>query len=209
EREQGNAFLVRKAGGANVARAVFLDRDGTLIEDLEYLSDPEAVRVLPGAGAALSKLASAGFELVVVSNQSAVARGIATPRDIEAIEQRITALLEIEKVCITAWYYCFHHPEALVEGWRAICDCRKPRPGMIYKAAEDLSIDLRQSFLIGNMWSDIVAANRAGVRGILIESTPAKTAVDPYVESTEAVPWSVARDLFDAAEKILAEDAPS
>jgi D-glycero-D-manno-heptose 1,7-bisphosphate phosphatase len=140
---------------------------------------------------------------VVVSNQSAVARGLATPSDIEVIQDKIVEVLAAEGAYVDAWYYCFHHPESRVDRWRCICDCRKPAPGMIKKASIDRNIDLSQSFLVGNMWSDMVAARRAGVRGIMLQTTPAKAASDPYISAEGAKPWATVQDLSEAAALIL------
>ncbi len=155
-----------------MARAVFLDRDGTLIEDVEYLADPRLVRLVPRAASALLRLEAAGFERIVVSNQSAVARGLATPDDVSAVQRKISELLAEGGASIDAWYYCFHHPEGALPEWRAVCDCRKPAPGLILTAAMQRGLDLSSCFLIGNMWSDVEAARRAGIRGVLLE-TPA------------------------------------
>lgn len=161
------------------------------------------MRLLPDVATALSRLRDGGFELVVASNQSAVARGLATPAEVSAIQERIAEILAAEGASIDAWYYCFHHPESPIEEWRSVCGCRKPEPGMILRAAAERDIDLGESYLVGNMWSDIVAARRAGVRGILLETTPAKTAGDPYSVAAEARPWARASSLAEAADSIL------
>ncbi len=161
------------------------------------------MRLLPGAAAGLAELKNAGFELIVVSNQSAVARGLATPEDVSAIEDKIVALLAKKGVAIDSWYYCFHHPSAKLEKWRAICDCRKPAPGMLLRAAKERGIDLERSFLVGNMWSDILAANRAGVRAVMLATTPEKTALEASSYADEAEAWAIAETLYEAAKLIV------
>lgn len=140
---------------------------------------------------------------MVVSNQSTVARGLATPAGVAAVEGRVGELLAVEGASIDAWYYCFHHPESEIEEWRSTCDCRKPQPGMILRAAAERAIYLQESFLVGNMWSDMVAARRAGVRGILVETTPSKTAGDPYASAADVEPWARVHGLGEAADLIL------
>ncbi len=214
-----------------MARAVFLDRDGTLIEDVEYLADPRLVRLLPRAASALVRLEAAGFERIVVSNQSAVARGLATPDDVSAVQRKISELLAEGGASIDAWYYCFHHPEGALQEWRTVCECRKPAPGLILTAAMQRGLDLSSCFLIGNMWSDVEAARRAGVRGILLEtpaglggddkSAPAKNRFGDIARSGRRPvasdgglqlqedrggihpPWATARGLEEAVDLIL------
>lgn len=141
-------------------RAVFLDRDGTLIEDLDYAREPERVRLLAGVAQALSQLRASGFQLVVVSNQSGIGRGIISEREARAVHERFVALLTDEGIELDAVKYCPHAPE---EG----CACRKPAPGMLTDAASELGLDLRESFMVGDKDSDVEAGRRAGCRSIL------------------------------------------
>lgn len=135
--------------------ALFLDRDGTLIEDVGYPRDPALVRLVAGAGAALREAACRGFRLVVVSNQSGVARGLITPAELAAVQERFVELLRAEGVALAGSYLCVHGPD---DG----CRCRKPRPGMLLDAARDLEIDLAASFMIGDKESDVEAGLAAG-----------------------------------------------
>jgi histidinol-phosphate phosphatase family protein len=146
-------------------RAVFLDRDGTLIEDVGYPRDPDQVRLLPGCEAALAALQQNGFLLVLVSNQSAIGRGWVDRGDVERVHGRLVSLLAEHGVRLDAAYYCPHTPE---EG----CTCRKPAPGMLLQAARELEVDLRASFLIGDKPGDIEAGHRAGCRTILLTADP-------------------------------------
>lgn len=154
--------------GAAAVRAVFLDRDGTLIHDPGYLSDPEGVEVLPGVADALGALIAAGFELVVVTNQSGIARGKYTLARYEEVAARLDAVLAAAGIRLRATYFCPHHPEGTVEAFTGEHADRKPNDGMWRRAARDLSIDLARSYSIGDGERDVVAGKRAGTTAILL-----------------------------------------
>ena len=141
--------------------AAFLDRDGTIIEDVGFPRDPELVRLVDGAAEALRRLADDGLRLVVISNQSGIGRGLITPEEARAVHERFVAVLADEGITLDAAKYCPHAPDAG-------CDCRKPSPAMLLEAAEELRLDLGRSFMIGDKLSDSEAGRRAGCRGILI-----------------------------------------
>lgn len=138
-------------------QAIFLDRDGTLNKDFGYVHKYEDWQWLPGVVQALQKFKNAGFLLVAVSNQSGIGRGYYSREQLQRLESKIQDELQVAKCPIDAWYYCPHLPEAH-------CDCRKPKPGMILTAANDLGIDLAASWLIGDKKSDIDAGKKAGCR---------------------------------------------
>jgi D-glycero-D-manno-heptose 1,7-bisphosphate phosphatase len=140
---------------------VFLDRDGTLIDDVGYISDPEDVRLVPGAAEALRALRDDGFALVVVSNQSGIGRGVTTQEQADAVHRRFLEELERAGAGIDAAYYCPHTPE---DG----CTCRKPLPGLILDAARELELDLERSTMVGNSDVDVAAGGAAGTRTILL-----------------------------------------
>lgn len=142
-------------------RALFLDRDGTVIHDLHYLADPEKVSFLPGVHRALITLQQKGYALVSVSNQSGIGRGIITEEQARSVEARILAEFRAAGVGMTGSYVCPHAPE---EG----CACRKPLPGMLLQAARDLDLDLSQSWMIGDKMTDVAAGTAAGCRTVLI-----------------------------------------
>lgn len=150
--------------------AVFWDRDNTLIEDPGYLSDPDQVKLMPGAAEAIRRLAEAGFENIIVTNQSGVARGLFDEPTLERVHDRLRELLEAQGARIDAIYYCpyLDGPEAVVEEYRLESDLRKPRPGMLAKASLERKIDLAGSWMIGNSLSDTQAGRAAGCRTILI-----------------------------------------
>jgi D-glycero-D-manno-heptose 1,7-bisphosphate phosphatase len=143
--------------------AAFLDRDGTLIEDVGFPRDPELVRLVEGAAAALRCLAAANMRLVVVSNQSGIGRGLISVDEARSVHERFVGLLADEGIVLDGSKYCPHPPEAG-------CDCRKPSPGMLLEAAEDLRLDLGRSFMIGDKVSDVEAGRRAGCRTVLLGS---------------------------------------
>jgi D-glycero-D-manno-heptose 1,7-bisphosphate phosphatase len=152
-------------------RAVFLDRDGVLIEDVHRLVEPGQVKVLPGVPEALARLRREGFRLVVVSNQSVVARGLATEeqvRDVSVFLQ--TKLIEAGAPSLDGWYFCPHHPQAIVSAYRTDCECRKPKPGMLIRAASELGLDLTQSFMIGDRFIDVLAGARGACRTVLLQT---------------------------------------
>ena len=150
--------------------AVFLDRDGTLIEDVDYLSGFDQMVLFPWTVDALRLLARAGFVTVVVTNQSAAARGIVSEDFIRDTHARLNRRLARGGARIDAFYVCPHHPDAPIEHYRKRCRCRKPEPGMIEEAARDLSIDLARSWIVGDRWIDVAAGNAAGVRSLLVRS---------------------------------------
>jgi len=149
-------------------KAVFLDRDNTLIEDPGYIKDPDQVKLLDGVPEALVELKALGYKLVVVSNQSAVARGIVTEEALDEIHDRLQELLAEKGATLDRIYYCPYHPDGVIAKYRKETDWRKPSPGMLLAAAEQMDIDLGQSWMIGNSDSDIEAGARAGCRTILL-----------------------------------------
>jgi D-glycero-D-manno-heptose 1,7-bisphosphate phosphatase len=181
-------------------RAVFLDRDGTIIHDMKYRYEPEGVQLMLHAVEGLRRLQSAGYRLIIVTNQSAVARGLATEADVRTIHNRLDVLLRDRGIEVSGYYYCPHHPEGDVPEYAVSCDCRKPRPGMLLEAARQADIDLRRSWMLGDIWSDIAAGQAAGCSTVLIPYLP--NAREECLEP----PTFVAGDLLEAAKLILMED---
>jgi len=150
-------------------KAIFLDRDDTLIEDLGYINSPEQVKLLDGVSEALIELKALGYKLVVVTNQSAVARGIVTEKVLGEIHNRLEQLLAEKGALLDRIYYCPYHPDGVVQKYRKESDCRKPNPGMLLRAAEEMDIGLGQSWCIGNSLRDVEAGFKAGCKTILID----------------------------------------
>jgi D-glycero-D-manno-heptose 1,7-bisphosphate phosphatase len=151
-------------------RAVFLDRDGTLIEDRDYLKDPSQVVLERGAADAVARLNDHGFAVILVSNQSGVARGYHTEEDVVAVHQRLGELLAAGHARLDAMYYCPHYPEGVVEEYRQTCACRKPAIGMYERASREWGIDLTRSYMIGDKLTDMEAARNAELIGVLVRT---------------------------------------
>lgn len=150
-------------------RAVFIDKDGTLIHDVPYNVNPKRIRLMPGAAEALATLHTAGYQLIVISNQSGVARGYFPEEALEAVEVRLQELIAREAgVTLTGFYYCPHHPAGSVSAYAVACTCRKPAPGLIFQAAQQHKINLQQSWFVGDILDDVEAGRRAGCRTILL-----------------------------------------
>jgi D-glycero-D-manno-heptose 1,7-bisphosphate phosphatase len=187
--------------------AVFLDRDGVLndpVADVERREPPESpyrvedVRLAAGAVAGARRLREAGYALVVVTNQPAAAKGTATVEALDAVNARVRSLLADSGVELDGWYTCLHHPDGVVVGLSGPCDCRKPAPGLLLRAAGELDLELAASWIVGDSDADVVAGQRAGTRTVLVAhpgSAHRRTdAVSPDLRSG---------DLADAAAGIL------
>jgi len=183
-------------------KAVFLDRDGTIIEDPGYLSDPAAVKLMPGAELALKSLMGAGFKLVVVTNQSGIARGMLTEETLEKIHAELRRQLSEHGVHLDGIFFCPFHPEGTVEQYALDSDLRKPKPGMLLKAAGQMDIDLESSWAVGDSPRDVEAGQRAGCRSIRLRS-PGQQDQDGEEGSVQA-DYTV-RNLVEAAKIIIRE----
>lgn len=180
--------------------AVFLDRDGTLIEDRHYLRDAADVRLLPGAAEAVRRLNAAGLAAVVVTNQSGIARGLLTEDDYQESVRRLNALLEGEAARLDAHYHCPHLP-----GISGGCECRKPGPLLYQRAAADLGLDLARSWWIGDRLRDVEPAARLGGRGALVLTGAGRE----ESRLPGAGRWITAPDLGAAVQAILAASESS
>jgi D,D-heptose 1,7-bisphosphate phosphatase len=149
-------------------KAIFLDRDDTLIEDPGYISRPEQVKLLKGVDKRLIELKSMGYKLVVISNQSGVARGLVSEKTLDEIHNRLKQLLAEKGAALDRIYYCPYHPNGVIKKYRKDSDWRKPKPGMLLTAASEMDIDLTQSWMIGNSIRDIEAGLKAGCKTILV-----------------------------------------
>lgn len=167
--------------------AVFLDRDGTLIEEVHYLAHPEQVRLIPGAAEAVRRLNSLGVLVVVVTNQGGVARGYFPESRVTEVHEHLAALLAQQGARVDAFYYCPHHPTEGLDPYRVACDCRKPRPGMLLAAARDLGIDLARSWMIGDKPCDAGAGHAAGCRSLLVRTGHGKHLPDAVPDLAAAI----------------------
>lgn len=181
--------------------AVFLDRDGTMIEERGYLGRLDLIAPFPYTADSIRRLRSAGYLVVVVTNQAGVARGYFDEAFVREAHRHLDRLLAAEDAAPDAYYYCPHHPDGVVEAYRIVCRCRKPSPGMIERAAADLGIDVGRSFVVGDKWLDVGLANQAGARGILVRTGYGASTADNPPDGTRAE--HVAPTLAEAADYIL------
>jgi D-glycero-D-manno-heptose 1,7-bisphosphate phosphatase len=181
--------------------AVFLDRDGTLLEEAGYLDRLERLVFFPYTIDAVRLLNRAGFAVVVVTNQAGIARGIFKESFVAEAHRHVAERLAAGGARVDGFYYCPHHPEAVVEAFRRDCDCRKPKPGMLTRAAADLGLALDRSFVVGDRWHDLEAGQRVGARTLLVRTGYGRTeeaSPKPHLRPSavadnviEAVSWIV------------------
>ena len=182
------------------ARAIFLDRDGTINEDTGYVSHPDELIIYPWAAAAVRLINESGLKAFVITNQSGVARGLYTEETLRAIHERMCEEFAREGARIDAIYYCPHHPDF---GDIKLCECRKPRPGMLHRAACEHRIDLTRSYVIGDKASDMNLAASVGAAGVLVMTGYGReTHAEP--ERWPCEPSILASDLMEAVRIILA-----
>lgn len=193
--------------------AIFFDRDNTLIVNDGYLGEPSGVKLVPGAADAIARARSMGYLVVTVSNQSGVARGMFTEDDVRRVNERIDALLLAANraAVIDRHEFCPYHPDATVEAYRQDSDLRKPKPGMIHRAAEKLAIDLDRSWLIGDAPRDIEAGHAAGLRTILFNdpALPASPAIEAESPIRPEVAVSTMKQAMDYIESHRHQQNPA
>jgi D-glycero-D-manno-heptose 1,7-bisphosphate phosphatase len=181
-------------------RAVFLDKDGTLVKDIPYNIDVEKLALEPGVADGLRRLSQAGYWLVIVSNQSGLARGLFTEAQLMAVIQKMGFLFQAEAgASLSGFYYCPHHPDGSVAQYAHECTCRKPDPGLLFQAAQELELSLDDSWMIGDILNDIEAGKRAGCRAILI----ANGNETEWKTGALRQPDFIVADFKDAADAIL------
>lgn len=181
--------------------AVFLDRDGTILEEAGYLDRLERLVFFPFAIDAIRLLNRAGFAVVIMTNQSGVGRGMYEEAFVHQAHDVVRARVEAGGGRIDGFYYCPHHPQAEVERYRVACDCRKPGPGMLRQAAADLGLDLLRSFTVGDKWTDVQVAAAVGATGILVRTGYGRTSERAPRRGVD--PALVADDLIGAVAWIL------
>ncbi|WP_266367605.1 D-glycero-alpha-D-manno-heptose-1,7-bisphosphate 7-phosphatase [Tellurirhabdus rosea] len=180
-------------------RAIFLDKDGTLIRDVPYNVEPGQIELYPETGEALRRLGAAGFRLIVISNQSGVAHGYFEEQALTFVEVQLQVLLRPYGVSLDGFYYCPHHPGGSVPAYSITCACRKPEPGLLTRAAADHDLNLEESWMIGDILNDVEAGNRAGCRTVLLEHGNETE----WLTGSFRTPTYRARHMLDAAEFIL------
>ncbi len=188
----------------NTRPAVFLDRDGTINREVEYLSWPDQLELIPGAATALRLLREAGFIIVVVTNQSGVAREFFDEERVKKVNEALGTMLLQKGAIVDAWYYCPHHPEAGKPPYRKNCSCRKPSPGMVEQACRDFPINLSCSFVVGDNLSDMGLARNCGIRAVLVRTGHGEKVLQRAAGKLPEPVDFVAADLLDAAKWICA-----
>jgi D-glycero-D-manno-heptose 1,7-bisphosphate phosphatase len=170
ERREADRRAIQSSADVPLQPAVFLDRDGTIIDDVGYLDRIDDVVVYPWSADALRLLKRGGFAIVVITNQSGVGRGLYPETVVQDVHAHLAAELARGGVTIDAWHHCPHLPDAVDAAYRLDCECRKPKPGMLIRAAADLGLDLSRSVVVGDRWSDVAAGHAVGAAGVLVQT---------------------------------------
>ena len=189
-----------------MSRAVFIDRDGTISEEVGYINHPSRFRVFPYAAAAIKQLNDAGWLAIVVTNQAGVARGYFSEDMIKTVHTVMTKDLENGGARLDAVYYCAHHPSVGEPPYRFDCDCRKPKPGLISHAARDFNIDLGESWMVGDRYSDVELARNAGVKSMFVLSGYGRGEWEHQRSNWTVQPDLVADNLLEAVRLIIAKE---
>lgn len=179
---------------------VLLDRDGTLIRDVGHLSRLEQVELLPRVAEAIRLLCERGLKVAVITNQSAVGRGLLTEEELRCVHRELAGRLAAAGARLDGFFYCPHHPTEALGSYRLACDCRKPNVGLARRAAAELKLDLGRSYVVGDQATDMELAERIGARGILIQAQPPERAAEPG--------WVTVKDLWQAANWIVRDLSP-
>lgn len=183
--------------------AVFIDRDGTINEQMGYINHVSRFQILPGVPQAIRTLNRHGFLVLVVSNQSGVARGYYPLDLVETIHRLMVSRIKEKRGNIDGIFFCPHHPAGSVPGFSYDCDCRKPKTGLIEQACESFEIDLQRSFVVGDMCTDIELAHRAGLKGVLVKTGYGLGEIEYNLPQKTAKPAHIAEDLLDAVRWIV------
>lgn len=184
-----------------MTKAVFLDRDGTIVVERGYITVPDAVELIPGTAAAIAKLRAAGWRVFVVTNQGCVAKGMITEDELGAIHFRMVSLLAEGGAEVDGIYYCPHHPDGDLPQYTEECDCRKPRPGLLERAASEHGLELEACVMVGDTLRDVEAAHATGGKAVLVRTGHGETTL---AENEEHGAEHVAADLAAAVDWILA-----
>jgi len=184
-------------------KAVFIDRDGTISEEVGYINHPSRFRLFPYSAPAIKKLNENGWLAIVVTNQAGVARGYFSENLITEVHQKLKQELEENHAQLDAIFYCAHHPTVGAPPYRTDCDCRKPKPGLVHQAATQFDVDLDQSWMIGDRYSDIELARNAGLRSAFVLSGYGRGEWEHQRMDWQHQPDLVAENLLEAVEAII------
>lgn len=184
-------------------RAIFLDRDGTLNEEVGYITRPEQFRLFAFAAPAVQLINAAKWRAIVVTNQAGVARGLFSETFLTELHKQMLRQLAQRGACLDAIYYCPHHPELGAAPYRCVCTCRKPQPGLLTQAAADWRLDLADCFVVGDRYRDVAMAHAAGARGVLVLTGYGRAEYERQRHGWPRQPEHVAEDLLEAVTWIL------
>lgn len=182
--------------------AIFIDRDGTILDELGYLQPGSEVKIYEFSAAAIARFTEAGYPVVVITNQGGIALGLYDHAFVDRTHAALGDTLAAAGAPITAWYYCPHHPDGKVAEFTRTCECRKPGTGLLEAAARDLELDLAASWVIGDQWRDIELARRVGARSVLVRTGYGRGLESNWPPDV-APPTTVCDDLLSAADHIL------
>lgn len=184
-------------------KAVFLDRDGTIVTGAPYISSPEEIVLLPHSARAIRLFKEEGFRVIITTNQSGIARGYFTEDRLKEIHERLLGMLSREGASIDAVYYCPHLPEGVVAEYSIECHCRKPKTGMLLQAAREHGIDLKKSIMIGDTPGDILAGNAAGCKTVLVKNHEEEISMPVEADFIVRDIWKAAQILCSKARQIM------
>jgi D-glycero-D-manno-heptose 1,7-bisphosphate phosphatase len=188
-------------------RAVFIDRDGTISEEVGYINHPSRFRLFPYAAEAIQHLNDNGWLAILVTNQAGVARGYFSEQMIQTVHAAMTADLEMNGAKLDAIYYCAHHPSVGEPPYRLDCDCRKPKHGLITQATQDFDIDISNSWMVGDRYSDLELARNAGLKSAFVLSGYGRGEWEYQRASWNGDPDLVAENLLEAVQLIVSKDS--
>ena len=177
--------------------AVFLDRDGTVCEEVGYLKDPAKLSLIPGSAQAIQTIIQNGWKPIIVSNQSGIARKLLSVDEVEDINRKLLEMLDEQNVFVEKIYYCPHHPEA-EPPYNISCDCRKPSPGLLQQASKEYHLNLAESIMIGDKYSDVETGHRLNIPGILVRTGFGRREIEKYQDHWNKAPDYIAENLLDA-----------
>ncbi len=180
---------------------IFLDRDGTINEELEFISSPDDIKLIPLSADAIRQANEIGLKVFVITNQSGVARGFIKEEELVRVHNKLVELLNQEGAHIDAIYFCPHHPELGEPPYKMECECRKPNSGMLRQAEKEFNIDLKKSFVVGDRIIDIQAASAVGATGILVLTGYGKNQIDEILKNNIEIDY-IAENLYDAMQFI-------
>lgn len=183
--------------------AVFVDRDGTLSEEVGYISKLDQFRLIPKVAEAVRLINEGGLKVIVITNQAGVAKGYFSEEMVRGMHRKMEELLSEQGAYLDGVYYCPHHPEGVVEPYRKACDCRKPASGLLKQASKDHGIDLSASYMVGDKVTDMELARRVGAKGIMVLTGYGKDELQKISDASAQKPAHVARDLFYAVKWIM------